>query len=189
MKVVHRNCYRLFSFSFVLVYLFSSKKFIIDVLLFFIIFLLILEWVRFKNKIFNEKIFNLFSSYLREREKTTISSTTIFFISMIITIILFKKEIAIVSLSFLIFADSTSAIFGYYFGKKPILTDKTLEGSIVFFLTCITIGTIFKSLGFSLNWLVIFASSLSASVVELFSYIDDNISVPIVSGLVISLLS
>jgi glycerol-3-phosphate acyltransferase PlsY len=188
MHLLYRKLYRSSSFLFVLLLIFTSKK---NTLLFLGItlsLLFLIEYIRFNNEKINEKIFSLFSPILKPKEKRKISSTTIYFISMFVTVLIFPKKIAIASLCFLIFPDILSAIVGYYWGKIKLIKEKTLEGSLAFFFTCLFIGIILKYFNFSFNWKAIFASAFFASMVELFPYIDDNISVPFVTGFILSIL-
>lgn len=184
MKLLYRKLYRLLSFFFVLLYNYTSKEITLLVIGFFIFLLLILEYRRFKNPHFNEKIFKLFSSYLKEREKRKISSTTIFFFVIFFIILLFSKDVALISLCFLIFPDVFSALGGNFLGRIKIIQNKTLEGSFCFFFCCVAIGFIFKKLGFNFSWSAIFTSSFLASMVELIPYIDDNISVPFTAAII-----
>ncbi|RKY29927.1 MAG: hypothetical protein DRP68_06710 [Candidatus Omnitrophota bacterium] len=161
----------------------------LGVLFLFLFLSLIVEYLRFRYKYLNEKIFQVFSAYLKDTEKRKISSTTVFFSIMILIILLFPKGIALISLAFLIFPDAISALVGSYLGKIRLTKSKTLEGSIAFFITCLLIGVVFKRAGFNFSWLAIFSSSLFASMVELIPYIDDNLSVPLVAGITFKLLS
>ncbi|OQX85046.1 MAG: hypothetical protein B6D55_07995 [Candidatus Omnitrophica bacterium 4484_70.2] len=188
MKLLYRKVYRLFSFFFILLYNCTPKTITLLVVGFFIFLILILEYWRFKNPHFNEKIFKLFSSYLKEKEKRKISSTTIFFFVIFFIVLLFSKDVALISLCFLIFPDIFSALGGSFLGRIKIIQDKTLEGSLCFFSCCIIIGFIFKKLGFDFSWKAIFTSSFLASMVELIPYIDDNISVPFTAAIIFEIL-
>jgi len=53
---------------------------------------------------------------------------------MFLVVLLFSKEVAIASLCILVFADISSALVGTHLGKIKITKNKTLEGTIVFFL-------------------------------------------------------
>lgn len=189
MHLISRKLYRLFSFSFVILLIYTSRKVTLITLGVFLISLFILEYLRFKYQAINEKIFRWFSSVLKTKEKAHISSTTIYFISMFSIVLLFPYQIAITALCFLIFPDIASAIVGYHLGKIKLVKGKTLEGSLVFFSSCLVIGSILKYFNFPFSWAAIFSSSFLASVVELFPYMDDNVSVPFVVAGVLKLFS
>jgi len=189
MSLIHRKIYRLFSFSFIILYFYTSRKFTLGVLGIFLVPLFFLEYLRFKRPEINEKIFKMFSSFLKNEEKRTLSSTTVFLLVMFLTILFFSKEIAIISLAFLIFSDAFSGLVGFYWGKVRLIKDKTLEGTFAFFLICLFIGLVCKMAKFNISWLAIFSSSFFASVVELIPYVDDNISVPLVTAFTLKILS
>ncbi len=188
MKLLYRKFYRLSALSFVLLYSYTNKFLTLGVLTIFIGILFFFEYLRFKNRLFNEMIFRKFSSYLKEEEKKKISSTTTFFVVMFLLIFLFSKEVALISLSVMIISDTISALAGSYWGRVKLVKGKTLEGSLSFFLSCIGIGFIFRLLGFNFSWLAIFSSAFLCSMVELIPYFDDNISVPFVSAIVFEVL-
>ena len=79
-------------------------------------------------------------------------------------------------------SDSLAAIIGRSWGTIPI-NGKTLEGSIAFFLSSIVIVLISSELNISI---AIF-SVLIATIVELYSPLNDNLSIPISFALAYSL--
>jgi len=101
-----------------------------------------------------------------------------------ISTIAFSENIAIASIAVLALSDSLSTLVGYYFGKYklPINKNKTWEGSITFFLASFFILILFTNSSYA----VILA--LLATVAEMLPYIDDNLSIPIVLGISMSLL-
>jgi dolichol kinase len=187
MLLLHRKLYRLTSFPFVLLLIFTSSKTTLLILAIFLFFLLSLEILRFKYKKINEKIFFFFSSFLKEKEKRTISSTTTYFLSMFLVVLLFSKEVAIASLCILVFADISSALVGTRLGKIKITKNKTLEGTIAFFLTCLIIGFILRYLNFPFKKNAILLCASVSSMVELIPYLDDNLSVPLVAGFILEI--
>jgi dolichol kinase len=188
MQLLHRKLYRLCSLFFVFLLIFTSSKITLLILSFFLIILFLLEALRFKYKKINEKIFTYFSSFLKEKEKKIISSTTIYFLSMFLVVLLFSKEVAIASLLILIFADIFSALAGTRWGKIKITRSKTLEGTIAFFLTCLIIGFILRYLNFPFEKKAILLCALGTSMVELIPYLDDNLTVPLVAGFILEIL-
>ncbi|KAF5086485.1 hypothetical protein DSECCO2_57950 [anaerobic digester metagenome] len=109
-----------------------------------------------------------------------------FFIGIIVTIYLFKFDMGIVNAAILIllFGDSASTIIGKRFGrhKLPFQEKKTFEGSISFFI----IGS---SLAITqLPLLPAISGAFFGAVTEAYSPVDDNIPIPIVSALAMSLI-
>jgi len=101
-----------------------------------------------------------------------------------------EKELAIVCLSFLILGDMFAAIIGKKFGRTKIIANKSLEGSLACFAACLVIG-LFVAWLFPthLTPQIIAIGALTATIVELFSLgIDDNLTIPLISGLVMQIL-
>jgi dolichol kinase len=83
-----------------------------------------------------------------------------------------------------------AAIIGKKFGHTKILANKSLEGSLACFVACLVIG-LFVAWLFPahLTLQIIVIGALTATIVELFSlWIDDNLTIPLISGLVMQSL-
>ena len=112
------------------------------------------------------------------------TGATYTFLSVCCTVAMFDKAVAVAALSFVIVGDTFAALIGRKFGRHRF-GRKSLEGS----LGCLA-GTLLVALlapGLSLT--VGLTGAVVATVVEALSNkIDDNISVPIISGLAMTLL-
>jgi len=132
---------------------------------------------------FHSGLASLFRKYffgrvLREEEKKTLMGSTYFLFSSILTILLFPKSIAIVSLFILILSDTAGALVGKWIGRVPIY-GKTLEGSIAFFLSSLLIVWIYPQL----NRFSGTAAALGATLVEILPIkVDDNLTIPLIAG-------
>jgi dolichol kinase len=108
-----------------------------------------------------------------------------FFIGIIITLYFFQFNMAIANAAILIllFGDSASTLIGRRFGKNilPFQAHKTIEGSLAFlvvgFLVALT----------QLPLLPAFLGAFAGSFTEAYSPIDDNIPIPLVAAVVMSL--
>lgn len=108
-----------------------------------------------------------------------------FFVGIILTIIIFQfnMHVANAAILILLFGDSASTIIGRRWGKHkiPYCPSKTMEGSLAFFV----VGLIL-----ALTQLPLLPSLFGAffgALAEVYSPVDDNIPIPLVSGLVMSL--
>jgi dolichol kinase len=101
-----------------------------------------------------------------------------------ITILLFQESMAIASLFIVAIADPLCSLAGMQWGKTKIL-GKSLEGCSVFFVVSLLILSVFT---FPVH--VRLVSALVATLTELFTpkWLDDNITIPIVTALVLTLL-
>eukprot|EP01132_Coremiostelium_polycephalum_P001218 gene1218-1538_t len=130
-----------------------------------------------------------YGKMLREKEKDSFNGTLFYLAGTAICIYCFSPLVAIASMLFLIIGDFCAAVIGISFGKTKI-GNKSLEGTVAMFVVCLLIGlTLFwkSTLGEQLAiW-----GALSASIIELFnpSFLDDNITIPCLSGLTIQLMA
>ncbi len=107
-------------------------------------------------------------------------------ISVCLTVALFTKPIAIAALSFIIVGDTFAAIIGRKYGRLRFYRSKTVEGS----LACLGGTLVVAMLVPDIALPVTIAGAATATIIEAFPLgVDDNISVPLVSGLVMTLLS
>lgn len=109
-----------------------------------------------------------------------------FFFGVIIALALFHFNILIANAAIIILAlgDSASTIFGKKFGRNPLPLNqmKTFEGSFVFLMV---------GLAGALTQLPLFPSFIGAvfgTIAEAYSPIDDNILIPVVSGVAMSVV-
>lgn len=127
----------------------------------------------------------------KAKEKKRISSITTFLLGVLLTFLLFKESVAIASLSFLIFGDMMAKIVGINYGKKVIFNSeakKTLEGLVGFFSISVSSAYFLWLSNMLPLWIGIVGATV-ASIVEVFPFpVDDNISVPVISGAIMSFL-
>jgi len=109
-------------------------------------------------------------------------------LSTCFTVALYSKPVAIAALAFIIVGDAFAALIGRKFGRHKLgrrFGSKTWEGS----LACL-VGTVLVALvapGLALE--VALLGALVAAVVEAMPFgMDDNITVPIISGLFMTLV-
>ena len=123
----------------------------------------------------------------QHEENGDFTGATYILTSSCFTIALFSKPIAIAALAFIIVGDSFAAIIGRRFGRHRF-GRKSVEGS----LACLFGTGIVACIGplFGLDLRVALAGAVVAAVTEALSTrVDDNVSVPLVSGLAMTLLA
>ncbi len=101
--------------------------------------------------------------------------------------LLFTKEIAVIALTIMLVSDACAAVFGKTFGSRKLHAAKSLEGSIVFFISALCVMVLYNSI-FALNYAGIIACC-AATLCELYDdkiKIDDNLSVPLAIGLILT---
>ncbi len=123
------------------------------------------------------RLFNkFFGDMLRDYEVKGITGATYLLFSSILALTLFPKRIVALSLLFLTVGDGAATIFGRFLGKKKIFGDKTLEGTVAFFLSSLLVSTAISGVPFHLK----FSGVCIATLLELFNRkLDDNLVLPL----------
>lgn len=105
-----------------------------------------------------------------------------FLTGSITTILLFNDRIAFIAILILAVNDSLSTLVGMRFGTHKIYRNKTIEGFAGGLLSSFVI--VLPLIGFINAFIV----CLVASIIELFSVLDDNLLIPIFAGAILSVL-
>jgi glycerol-3-phosphate acyltransferase PlsY len=144
-----------------------------------------LDIFRFLHKRTNILLTEKTTSIFRKGEEKKFSTMTLFLISTFIIVLFFDFEIAITSLIFLVFGDMFGKIFGLAYGRHKIF-EKTLEGTLAFYGSIIIFGYILHT-AFNVPLLILISGGIAAPLIELLPIgINDNFTVPIISGAVMT---
>ena len=145
---------------------------------------LIVELMKWLFPPFGEFFFQMFAFLLRTHErKGAVTGATYYLISAFLCIFFFAKTLAIVCIFFMILGDLAAALVGKMWGRTKLLGKKSLEGSVACFVVCAVIALV------TLNPVIAIIGAFVATIVELIpSPIDDNLTVPLVSGAVMHFL-
>ena len=148
--------------------------------------------LRKRTESLEPKVIDEFETYLEngvknyERPKELLFKGAIsFYTGCFLSIALFQTNVAIASIAILAIADSLSTLIGKFYGKHklPINKDKSWEGSLTFFIAAFSILLFFiKQPFFAL------VVGIIATFVEMLPKIDDNITVPLSVGILMSFI-
>src|SRR4030066_1248988 len=126
----------------------------------------------------------LFGPMLRVHEEADLTGGPVILFATVLSVFLFAKPVALTAISFIILGDISSALIGRKYGVVAF-GDKTLEGSLGFFLACLLVVVIIPDLPL----LTGLAGAAVATLVEAIDLkVDDNLTVPLISGLIMELL-
>jgi len=176
---------RPFAFLFIFFYIIFTQVVALLIIGIVTIVFIVLDITRFLNKQTNELFTVRFKSIFRKNESKKFSSMTIFLVATFISILLFEKNIAITALTFLIFGDIFSKIFGLAFGRHKIF-QKTLEGTLAFFGCTLICGFVLYNI-LDIPLFILIIGGITAPLVELFSFqLNDNFTVSLISGAVMT---
>lgn len=132
--------------------------------------------------------------FMRESEKDSLSGLPFYALGVSISLYFFDEKIAILGILFLIFSDPISSAIGILFGKDKILGGKkSIQGAAAGFVTCYMLALFytlnFVPLTYSLLGFAL-AAGIIGSISELLSiFVDDNLTVPIISTLGLTVLN
>ena len=173
-----RTILRPLAVLFPILYFYYDRKVLYLTLFLSLIFILI-DLFRFGSKLVNKIL--LETSIIKEKEEGVFSSMSFFMLAVSIAFLIFDKPIAMMAVTFLIFGDLFSKVFGITFGQTRFF-QKTLEGSGAYFAACLIFGYIFTYfLNFPFSILLV--GALVAAVTESLPIgIDDNFTVALISG-------
>jgi glycerol-3-phosphate acyltransferase PlsY len=144
-----------------------------------------LDIFRFLHKRTNVLLTEKTQAIFRKGEEKRFSSMTIFLISTFLIVLFFKIEIAVTALVFLVFGDMFGKIFGLAYGRHKIF-EKTLEGTLAHIGVVIATGFILYT-SIDINILILISGGIAAPLIELLPIgINDNFTVPIISGAVMT---
>ena len=155
----------------------------------------IIEYGNYKKYPWARKTFgNIFFRILRNKETThgrfQISGSLYVILAAIGCTLMFSKSVAVISLSVMLVSDTVAAIIGKLYGQRKIYKHKTLEGSLAFFLSALLINMLCEPI-YHFTYAGVIAS-IVATFTEIFEDkvdIDDNLSIPVVVGVILSTLN
>ncbi len=152
------------------------------------------DFIRNRIPAFNSLVIKLMGPLMRRSEREGVSGLPFYALGVSLSLFFYSRDIAIVSSMFLVFSDPLSSFFGVLYGKDKILPNKSLQGAVAGFFTCYLI-TLFYAMNSSTLGTHILVFSIIAGVIgaasELISAfnIDDNLTIPVLSGLGLTLLN
>lgn len=150
--------------------------------------MVVIDITRLRNRGIWRNFFKpIVSPIIRAHEQSgDFTGATYILLSFSITIALYSKPIAIAAISFIIVGDAFAALIGRRWGKHNFYKNKTIEGS----LGCLLGTLIVAILVPDLHLAVALTGAVVAVIFEAFSFgLDDNVTVPLLSGLFMTLIS
>jgi dolichol kinase len=139
---------------------------------------------------FGDWYYRTFGWLLRRHEQDhsarRLTGATNILLSAVVCVALFPKIITINAFAILIISDTTSALVGRRYGKRRFLS-KSFEGTLAFFVSAIPVVLIAPKIEGSVTEYALWMAGAAAGAITEASVhkIDDNITVPLVIGLVL----
>jgi len=172
---------------FTYLFFFESRFQILCILVPLTVFAIVIEYLRGHSVIIKKIFDNFLISMLRLHEMDgKYTGATWLFIGSTLTVAIFPKEIAVISLIYMCIGDTVAGLVGRKYGKMKFY-DKTIEGSLAGLIVCLLSGYLVQ---ISLPLIVVFSGAFAAMFIELLPIsIDDNISVPLFAGTIMIIAS
>jgi len=146
------------------------------------------EVVRLRNPSLNEKLVSRFGMIIRASEVNRVSGTPYYVGAALLSVALFPKAIAALSILYLACGDPIASLVGILFGKHGprFASGKTLIGTAAGVFTCFMVSLAYLlASGVSGAQLLVlsFIGGVAGGAAELLPVdVDDNFSIPVVSG-------
>ena len=133
---------------------------------------------------FSGYFFHYLKPLLRSHEKEgAITGATYYITGVLLCIMIFEKRVAMACILFIILGDTAAALVGKRWGRTKLIGSKSLEGSAACFIVCMLITL------FWIHPIVGITGAFFATLTELLPLrIDDNLTVPLISGAVMQLM-
>jgi len=177
---IRRKAIHLFSLVIPLGYGLASKRTamisLVGITAFFFFFDVIRHYSQPIRRIYERY---LIGTVVREKEEHRFIGSTYFLLGACLSVFLFDKRLAILSLLVLIISDTVAAFVGGTIGRTRIFGTKTLEGSTAFFLS----ASLIALLSPGIRPIVGLPAAFMATLAECLPFrIDDNLLIPLVMG-------
>ncbi len=171
----------------------KSAHTVATTLLIFAIVAFVVELVRIKNEKVNALLMSVMRPLMRESEKNSISGMPFYALGVSLSLFFFPTKVAVLSVFFLVLADPIASFFGILYGRDKILPNKSLQGTIAAYTVCYVTTLVYGLVhtGSSMNLLTFsLVAGLIGAVSELCSqFVDDNLCIPVLSGLGLTILN
>lgn len=154
-----------------------------------------LEYANYKRYPWARQIFGaLFAKTLRNKEtvhaRFQATGSMYVLAAAILCTILFSRSVAVIALSVMLVSDTAAALFGKAYGSRKLYKNKSLEGTTAFFMSALLVNMVLSPI-FPFNVASVIAC-LAATFAEMFEDkldIDDNFSIPLVVGALLTFLN
>ena len=150
-----------------------------------------IDVARLRSKSLNDFFFRHFSKFLRESEKGKLSGTPWYVLGVLCAAALYPLPVAVYAVMFLACGDVAATTVGEKWGSVKFPGSvKSVQGSAAFFLAAFIAGLVIRSYFFPASLSAIAAGAFTAALVEVLPIkINDNLTIPVISGAVMRVMA
>ncbi len=162
-----------------------SRELVLSIMIPITLCMIIIDVARLRDWRLWRLLKKILSPIIRESEEGgDFTGATYILMTACLAIALFSRPVAALALAFIIVGDPASALIGRKFGRHKFKS-KSLEGSLAFLAAAILIAFVMPEVPLTVKII----GALVATITEAVSFrVDDNATVPLVSGLVMTLI-
>jgi len=145
------------------------------------------DLIRLRSPVINDILTHAFRPIMRQYEAKGLAGTTSLVTGVLLVSLVFPREIVLMTLLFLAFADPLASIVGIRWGKDKIFGHKSVQGSMAAFSVCavITWSVCFYK-GILLDRIIVVGllGGLIGATAEAIPIgkLDDNFTIPVLSA-------
>ncbi len=147
------------------------------------------DLARLRIPAFNHFMYNHFSRFLRDSERDRITGTPWYVLGALCAAAFYDAPVAVYAVCFLAIGDVSATTIGERWGSIKISGVKSLQGTIAFIVAATAAGLVINSYIYPIGAGVVLAGAVTAALVELIPVnINDNLTIPVISGGVMRLI-
>lgn len=180
-----RKSIHLGTLIFVLFYMKMPKQTILWIYGALLLVSLIVELLRLSRSDFREWFERNTGPLLRSHERKRLTGATYLFLSSFLTVLLFDRWIAITALLFVVVSDALGGLVGRRWGKHKLWGDRSVEGTLAFLFSAVLFIIVNPYIPFIIG---AFGVLIALSVEIFMRSLDDNLTIPLCSGITMQLL-
>lgn len=183
-----RKIWHVIGVSFMAVaYAYLPHRYSVGILLLTCAFAIPLDLLRQKYQGLNDLLVHMFKPIMRDQEVSKTAGTTYLLTGVAVVTLIFPRDVVLLTLLFLAFADPIASYFGIKYCKDKIFGHKSIQGSSAAFAVCAVLAYAYLYRHGILLDRIIVVSLLSGLIGALAEAVpvwklDDNFSLPVLSA-------
>jgi len=176
-------------FAFAIIQQLPSSLWLISIAGGFFVYAWLMEWLRRASPAFNERLMAFYGPVAHAHEWHRVNSGTWYCTAMLILALTGSTLVCSIAVLVLGVGDPAAALVGRRWGRIKLLNGRSLEGSTTFVVTAILITApllvLFRNdVSMGQAFILAFVGAVAGALAELgSSRIDDNLTIPVASGL------